>query len=661
LWGEIVKSRSEYESYPTEFKASLNQGAIDGFPIKVYSQGIYQGRYTLNIPKDAWMANMDKDLDKHCILCGENYASGCFRASANINGSDWSDEVHDVVPTSIKTRWNEVISFVMNSTDEEFKANLGNYFYIDSLIDYLLFGLVSCGLDAFGKNQIYMTYDGQKWIASMYDMDSTWGLYWNGSNILSATYERTSYEDFVSGREGNLLYMRLERLFSEEIKERYAELKRTVLAVPNIIDCFERFTDIASMELVKEDYASTTGSGKFTGIPSKTTNNIQQIRDFVVNRFPYCDTYVDNLSNENGEGEEGGEDNETISCTGISLNSNSLEFTDIVAKNLVATLEPNNTTDTVNWMSSDTNVATVRGNASECTVTPIANGSATITVTCGEYSASCSVTVSGIAEPIACTGISLDKTELVFTEEGTQTIVATVTPTDTTDAVVWSSNNESVATVENGVVSVHVISGTATITATCGNYSASCNVTVDIPDESVVYSLPEATTFDGTNHIDTGVQLFAEDKPFTVCIDWRHTGDIEFVSNSHVIAHCMHETSPFYGLVLQYSANSIQAEIKQSEKYTILQSKSLIEEKIRAVFVKDSSGIITISVNSDKANGISKKSGSCTFAAIAETLLLGCHQQTSGTKGRYAKGVLADCKVYNRAMTTEEVEAYLMA
>lgn len=300
LWGDVVKSRANYAELPELLRTSPNQGAVDGFPVKVYAAGVYQGRYTLNIPKDAWMANMDKDLDTHCILCGENYVSGCFRASANINESDWTDEIHDTVPASIKTRWNQVISFVMNSTDDEFRANLNQYFYVDSLIDYYLFGLASCGLDAFGKNQLYMTYDGQKWIATMYDMDSTWGLYWNGSKFVSSSYGRDEYEDYVNST-GNLLYVRLEQLFYEELQTRWAELRNGALSIDNIINRFERFTDIAPAELVKEDYSSTTGGGKFTGIPSQTTNNIQQIRAFALARQVWTDEYVAGLT---GGGEE---------------------------------------------------------------------------------------------------------------------------------------------------------------------------------------------------------------------------------------------------------------------------------------------------------------------------------------------------------------------
>lgn len=389
IWADVVKSRANYLALPELYRTSPNQGAVDGFPVKVYSQGIYQGRYTLNIPKDAWMSNMDDELDNHCILCGENYASGCFRALANIDGNDWSDEVHDNAPTSIKTRWNEIISFVMNSTDEDFKANLGNYFFVDSLIDYFIFGMVSCGLDAFGKNQLYFTYDGLKWIAGMYDMDSTWGLYWNGSKFVSASYTREQFEDFVStasSGDGNLLYIRLAKLFYSEIQNRYEELKRGVLSIPNLINHFERFTDIAPLDLVKEDYASTTGGGRFTGIPSKDTNNIQQIRKFVVDRYAYCDEYFASL------GESGGEEPETPTDKTLSSISATYSGGDVVVGTTLTSL----TGITVTGTWSDGSTSTITG----YTLTgEIVEGSNTITVSYNDLTTTFTV-IGYVAEDI---------------------------------------------------------------------------------------------------------------------------------------------------------------------------------------------------------------------------------------------------------------------
>ena len=291
LWGDVVKARSNYAEIPEELRTSPNQGAVDGFPVKVYAAGVYQGRYTINIPKDAWMANMDDDLDEHCILCGENYVSGCFRAEANIDESDWTDEIHEAAPGSIKARWNEAIRFVMNSADDEFVSGIGEFFDVPSLIDYYLFGLVSCGLDAFGKNQLYMTYDGQKWFATMYDMDSTWGLWWSGSYFVGSNYSRYEFQDFKDGG-GNLLYIRLEKLFIDNIKERWNELKNDVLSVANIVNRFERFIDICPPWLTSEDYATTTASGAYTGIPLQDTNNIQQLRAYICDRHRYIDGFI---------------------------------------------------------------------------------------------------------------------------------------------------------------------------------------------------------------------------------------------------------------------------------------------------------------------------------------------------------------------------------
>ena len=295
IWGDIVKSRTNYESLPEELKTSPNQGAIDGFPVLVYSNGVLQGRYTLNIPKDGWMFNMSKKKNEHCILCGENYGSALFRAEAKIDGTDWSDELHDVVPQNILTRWNEVINFVRTSSNEDFKANIDNYIDLESLIDYYCYSYVCCHLDGLAKNQIYATYNGQKWYASMYDLDSTWGLYWNGQSFVTPTYRmQEDYESCTSGRQGNLLYFRLEENFKKEIKQRYTELRSSVLSVGSIINHFEQFNSIWTADSIQDDKEA------FSGIPSTTTNNIKQIRKFVVDRLTYTDDCVSNL----GDGEE---------------------------------------------------------------------------------------------------------------------------------------------------------------------------------------------------------------------------------------------------------------------------------------------------------------------------------------------------------------------
>lgn len=400
LWGDVVKSRANYDTIPEELRTAPNQGAVDGFFAKVYANGVYQGRYTINIPKDKWMANMDDELETHCILCGENYGSGCFRAAALIDGTDWSDEVHDVVPASILARWNEIISFVRTSTDADFRANIGQYFDLESLIDYNIFALVACGLDSMGKNQLYMTYDGQKWYASMYDLDSTWGLYHNGGSVVPAKYSRYQYEDYVDGRKGNLLYERLEALFSEEIKARYKELKAGALSLGNIISRFELFMGACSADLVAEDYATTTANGAFVNIPSKSLTGLQHIRNFAAARYAYCDEYFGLV----GSG--------TVPATGVTLNVTSLRVEPGLTATLVATPTPSSATDPITWLTSDATVATVANGV----VTGVTDGTCYIYAKCGDYMATCYIQVGSVV--VDNFGVLAYKTETALTFDG---------------------------------------------------------------------------------------------------------------------------------------------------------------------------------------------------------------------------------------------------
>ena len=81
------------------------------------------------------------------------------------------------------------------------------------------------------------------------------------------------------------------------------------------------------------------------------------------------------------------------------------------------------------------------------------------------------------------TEVKLDKTNLALDVGKSETLTATITPSNATNQnVTWSSDNQNVATVENGIVTA-IKAGTATITATVDGKSAECSVTVTAPPE----------------------------------------------------------------------------------------------------------------------------------------------------------------------------------
>lgn len=107
-----------------------------------------------------------------------------------------------------------------------------------------------------------------------------------------------------------------------------------------------------------------------------------------------------------------------IQATGVALSAATLELSAGTAKQLTATVVPENATDPVVWTSSNEAVATVVDGL----VTPVGNGKCTITATAGSVSASCTVTVSGVGEQTHTHSYTAAVTaEPTCTETGTRT------------------------------------------------------------------------------------------------------------------------------------------------------------------------------------------------------------------------------------------------
>jgi len=105
------------------------------------------------------------------------------------------------------------------------------------------------------------------------------------------------------------------------------------------------------------------------------------------------------------------------------------------------------------------------------------------------------VLLGGGTPTVPVTGVTLNKNSLTLTAGETETLYATVQPSDATNkSVTWASSNPAVATVTNGEVTA-VTAGTANITVTTksGNKTATCAVTVKAA------SLPALSTAEATN------------------------------------------------------------------------------------------------------------------------------------------------------------------
>ena len=191
----------------------------------------------------------------------------------------------------------------------------------------------------------------------------------------------------------------------------------------------------------------------------------------------------------------------TVACESISLDTATIKFEGTgQTYTLTAEVKPENTTDTVKFVSADETVASVDYEGNIATVTAVGEGKTTITVSCGAFSASCDVECTIVEE----TETTTDETQTTETGETTEptdpseTTAATV-PDGTklelnreditllqfnevwdlydgdipVESITWTTDNPAIATIENGVVKAVGV-GQTTVYAEYNGQKVSC-------------------------------------------------------------------------------------------------------------------------------------------------------------------------------------------
>ena len=172
-----------------------------------------------------------------------------------------------------------------------------------------------------------------------------------------------------------------------------------------------------------------------------------------------------------------------ISCTGITLSTESISFTqigDIFV--LSVSCEPEDTTDRVTFISSDTTVVTVDEAGQVVAVGP---GSATITAVCGDVSSVCNVIcdIPEETEPptLPPETLILNRSDFsLFYKGATWQLYDGVIDMS---LITFTSDNEAVATIVNGKVTA-VGRGTTTVHAEFGDQKVSCIVRCSFKDDT---------------------------------------------------------------------------------------------------------------------------------------------------------------------------------
>lgn len=236
--GNVVSARlaAEMNEAYGLFDGAPNHGVIDGFPVWIILNGQDAGLYTWNIPKAAWMFGMDEENENHIVMCCEGWTPSCkMQTDSYTIGEDWELEVGQNTSATVE-KFVRVLRFVSTSSDDEFRADFDQYLNLDACLNYYCYVCITAGVDNIGKNMLMTTLDGQVWSPVLYDLDSLWGVSWDGKSISAGNSIDVYYSD-------NRLFERLRALFGNELRARYAELRNGIFSREHIQTAFYDFAD----------------------------------------------------------------------------------------------------------------------------------------------------------------------------------------------------------------------------------------------------------------------------------------------------------------------------------------------------------------------------------------------------------------------------------
>ncbi|MDB4293495.1 Ig-like domain-containing protein, partial [Maribacter sp.] len=210
-----------------------------------------------------------------------------------------------------------------------------------------------------------------------------------------------------------------------------------------------------------------------------------------------------------------------VPVTGLSVSPASTDLLEGTTLNLIATVSPANATNqNLNWITSNSAIATVDGNGVVTALQPGPVSITTISIANGSITASSAIMVT--SSDILVGNIVVDPANFSLDIGGTQSLNLTITPANATNQVVnWSSSNPAIATVDNTGLVNAIAQGTATISATATDGSAvfgSAAVSVNDPrsaENDIVQFTLSPTSGDAvintTNHTATIAVPFGTD------------------------------------------------------------------------------------------------------------------------------------------------------
>lgn len=299
-------------STPLQFSEQSNlykaQGLsqMEGFPIILNLNGNFHGLYTFNTKKDDKPFGLNNEqVGNEAIEFDRDGFQPFAKPDNQIDGKAFATAINDRPTDLLSNNFKKFANFINQSSDDDFRNHLKDYIDVKSVINCYIWGNLSQMEDWDNKSLILLTWDnGTHWYLTMYDMDSTWGFFWDGTPTIEQTdgdtnnqwknAARWSLDPNNLGSEAkggvNFLFQRIYKTFKSEIKEQYTALRSNVWSNIRIIEAFKHFINQIPDAVYQQD------QNKWNLNLANKYADFETLQKMILERCTAMDNFIENLT-----------------------------------------------------------------------------------------------------------------------------------------------------------------------------------------------------------------------------------------------------------------------------------------------------------------------------------------------------------------------------
>lgn len=173
--------------------------------------------------------------------------------------------------------------FIVNSDDQTFKDDFYKHMNVRNVIDYYILLNLTSAYDNTGKNLYLSKYNEYlPFVISPWDLDGTWGLYWDGSHVeIDETLNMAIVDRLISSSAYN---------FTTQLKDNWTGYRQTFLQTDTIMDLYNSYADVLQQN------SAYKLENDIWDLQLNPEDELVFIENWIDHRFEYLDNYFTNLN-----------------------------------------------------------------------------------------------------------------------------------------------------------------------------------------------------------------------------------------------------------------------------------------------------------------------------------------------------------------------------